>query len=370
MKSKNKGLMQMKLLMVGFDGLDPFMIKELPTFGQFREKLYLLRSVPSTMTQEAWAAMYTGRSPAEINVVALPRDLDRVSTLKGIGAQTIFEALGDAGLRIGCIGMPMTFPVKAIDAFMVAGFPLPAPQYRADEEYFYPPVVKEIIESIYCAYLWANEEDPPSKDDVTHKAIEYSIMKEKEKITCVTQILKRIGCFDLDFLAIGFSFTDIAAHCRRISPIGQTYKAADEVLRRILETFETENILIVSDHGLGMLPWRGEPFEGYSGIGHRLYGTCICDGKDIEMALKSVKMQRKPISRIFQLVRKLKRAVQFREYWGLFNLHKIIDIKEVYALIAHVFGLSPTSKLVKQESVYSEEELLSIKRRLELLGYM
>jgi predicted AlkP superfamily phosphohydrolase/phosphomutase len=174
--------------------------------------------------------MYTGRPPSEINVTALPRDPDRVSTLKGIGAQTIFEALGETGLRIGCIGMPMTFPVKKVDAFMVAGFPITAPQYRDDNEYFYPPAIKEIIASTYYAYLWANEEIPPRKEDVNYEVIEYSIRKEKEKISCISKILTKLDHFNLDFLAIGFSFTDIAAHCRRIYPLDQTYKAADKAI--------------------------------------------------------------------------------------------------------------------------------------------
>jgi hypothetical protein len=360
----------MKLLMVGFDGLDPSMVTRLPTFGQFEEKLCLLRSVPSTMTQEAWAAMYTGRPPSEINVVALPRDPDRVSTLKGIGARTIFEAMGDAGLRIGCIGMPMTFPVKPIDAFIVAGFPIVAPRYRSDEEYFYPPTIKDIIEANYCAYLWANEEEPPSKDEVTYEAIEHSIQAERNKLQCTKKIMAKLGCPDVDFLAIGFSFTDIAAHCRRIYPIERTYYAADKVLREILETFEFENLLIVSDHGLAMMPWRGEPFPGYSGIGHRLYGTCICVGKDIEAALKEVKSRRGSGSWISCYARTLRRAWQLRKYGGLFKLYNFIDITDVYSLITRIFGLPLTSKLVKQESEYSDEELRSIEKHLELLGYM
>lgn len=370
----------MKLLMVGFDGLEPSMITKLPTFGKFRKKLHLLRTVPSTMTEEAWGAMYTGRPPSEINVIALSRDPDRVSTLKGIGAQTIFEALGAAGLRIGCIGMPMTFPVKNVDAFMVAGFPITAPQYRDDDEYFYPPAIKEIVLSTYYAYLWANEKIPPRKEAVTFEAIDYSIKKELEKVTCVNQILRRLCCFDLDFLAIGFSFTDIAAHCRRIYPIDQTYKAADKVLQEICEVFEFDNLLIVSDHGLAMVPWRGKPFRENPETTHRRYGTCICVGRDIELALKRIKirkylqfiwkMRSHPISCILKLVRKLKRAWKFREYGMLFYLLNSIGITDVYSLITHIYGLPQESKLVKQEGEYTEDELRSIKNQLELLGYM
>ena len=370
----------MKLLMIGFDGLEPSMITNLPTFRKFRKKLHLLRTVPSTMTEEAWGAMYTGRSPSEINVIALSRDPDRVSTLKGIGAQTIFEALGEAGLRIGCIGMPMTFPIKNIDAFMVAGFPITAPQYRDDDEYFYPPVIKEIIQSTYYAYLWANEEITPRKEDVTFEAIDYSIERELEKITCVHQISRKLGYIDLDFLAIGFSFTDIAAHCRRIYPIDRTYKAADKALKEIFKFFEFDNLLIVSDHGLAMVPWRGKPFRENPETTHRRYGTLICVGKDIELALKRIKKRRylqfirkmrsSPVSFILKLIRKLKRAWKFREYGILFYLLNSIDITDVYSLITRVYGLPQKSKLVKQISEYTEEELQSIKDQLELLGYM
>ncbi len=366
--------------MVGFDGLEPTMITKLPTFGKFRKKLHLLRTVPSTMTEEAWGAMYTGRSPSEINVIALSRDPDRVSTLKGIGAQTIFEALGTAGLRIGCIGMPMTFPVKNIDAFMVAGFPITAPQYRDDNEYFYPPAIKEIVLSSYYAYLWANEELPPRKEAVTFEAIDNSIERELKKITCVRQILRKLGYFDLDFLAIGFSFTDIAAHCRRIYPIDQTYKAADKALKEIFKISEFDNLLIVSDHGLAVVPWRGKPFIKNPETTHRRYGTCICVGKDIELALKRIKnrrylqfirkMRSHPISCILKIVRKLKRAWKFREYGLLFYLLNSIDITDVYSIITQVYGLPQKSKLVKQEIEYTEDELRSIKNQLELLGYM
>lgn len=360
----------MKLLMVGFDGLEPSMITELPTFGQFREKLYLLRSVPSTMTQEAWAAMYTGRPPSEINVVALPRDPDRVSTLKGIGSQTIFEALAEAGLRVGCIGMPMTFPVEPIDAFMVAGFPIVAPQYRSDEEYFYPPDIKGIVESTYCAYLWANEEQPPSKDEVTYGDIEASIQAEREKVHCAEEILTKLGCPGVDFLAVGFSFTDIAAHCRGIYPLDRTYQTADEMLHEILETFDFENLLIVSDHGLAMVHWQGEPFEGCSGPAHRRWGTCICAGRDIEAVLEEIKGQKQPRLRVLSRAQKLGRAWQLRSYRAVPNFSNPLDITDMYSVIASLFGLPLTSRLQKQETVYSEQELQSIMKQLELLGYM
>jgi hypothetical protein len=129
-----------------------------------------------------------------------------------------------------------------------------------------------------------------------------------------------------------------------------------------------------------MMPWRGKPFKKNPETTHRRYGTCICVGRAIEHALKQIKirrflqfiqkLRRSPIFYLLKLVRKLKRAWKFREYGILFYLLNSIDITDVYSLIAQVFGLPLKSKLVKQESEYTEDELRSIKSQLELLGYM
>lgn len=278
----------LKLLTIGFDGLDPAYLSGLPTFSRFYQHLALLRSVPGTRTQEAWAALYTGKSPQELGVVALPRDPDRVSTLKGIRAQNMFEVMAQEGVTVGVIGMPMTFPVQPLRYFMVAGFPVTAPQYRADEEYFHPPDIKSIIEELCEPYLWADEEGPPPKEAVAAEAIHHSIEAEKRKVQCVHRILECLDYPSVEFLAIGFQFTDVAAHCRRVYPLEATHRAADDILAQIVSEFHFENLMVVSDHGLAMVPWRGDPCPGYRGVSHRLFGTLICVGDQIERALQSI----------------------------------------------------------------------------------
>ncbi len=46
---------KVRILIVAFDGLEPALLEGLPTFRRFLRRLTLLRSVPGTMTQKAWA---------------------------------------------------------------------------------------------------------------------------------------------------------------------------------------------------------------------------------------------------------------------------------------------------------------------------
>ena len=238
---------------------------------------------------------------------------------------------------------------------------------------------------------------------MTSEDIRQSIEAEGRKIECVQRILEHLSHPRLDLLAIGFQFTDIAAHCRVIYPIEQTYQAADAIVNRIQEAFEFDNLMIVSDHGLAMVPWRGEPFLGYKGLAHRLFGTLICDGRDVERALDEVVTeQRRHLSlrryrrrelrdllhslkwswqwrtiehpryagACWDLLHSLKWSWQWRRYRGILPLPKIVDITQVYRIVTRTLGVDSQPRILEDVRGYSAEEEQSIRQQLEWLGYL
>jgi predicted AlkP superfamily phosphohydrolase/phosphomutase len=141
-----------RLLIVGLDGgtfdlIDPW-VKEghLPTFARLmREGGYdHLSSTTPPVTPPAWTSFMTGLNPGKHGLFDFlePRT-DRYGMQYTNGrsrkAKSLFRRLSDAGLRVGVMNVPMTYPPEEVNGFLISGMDTP------DEEcdFTYPSSLKE-----------------------------------------------------------------------------------------------------------------------------------------------------------------------------------------------------------------------------------
>jgi predicted AlkP superfamily phosphohydrolase/phosphomutase len=121
-----------KLLVFGLDGATFDLIRpwvaqgHLPNLGRLMERGVSgdLASTLPPVTSPAWPSFMTGMNPGKHNVFDFIRPNAGDFTLvnaTSLRAPTIWQIASAAGLRVGVMNVPVTFPVQPVNGFMVSG---------------------------------------------------------------------------------------------------------------------------------------------------------------------------------------------------------------------------------------------------------
>ena len=129
---------QSKLLVIGldaatFDLIHPWMDKgHLPNLGEMIQSGTSgpLLSVPNLNSIPAWTSFMTGKNPGKHGLFWFYERQPgsyayRYLNGSDIHGRRFWDYMSDAGLRIGAINVPMTYPTYPINGFMIAGLDAP-----------------------------------------------------------------------------------------------------------------------------------------------------------------------------------------------------------------------------------------------------
>ncbi|MFZ1947849.1 MAG: alkaline phosphatase family protein [bacterium] len=265
-----------RVIVVGFDGIDPIMIKKfaaagrLPNFtrimneGAFGE---LLSTLPPS-SASAWTSAVTGVNPGKHGVYGFmgqtkPDESGQIvfNTSLQRGFNAVWQVLGAYGRRSVIINVPLTSPADSLNGLMVAGFP-----HASDDSssYFWPRSLRqELTDYAFDAFrvvVSKNKED---------KFIQKMVGIESKRLDLGKRLFDR---GDWDLFWIVFTFTDRYQHYLwkysdekhpMYDPIGgreygraieDCYVMADQYLSEFIGRMGDEDLLIVmSDHGFGRL---------------------------------------------------------------------------------------------------------------------
>ncbi len=149
--------MASRILMIGLDGatwnvLEPFMADgELPNLSRIREQGGWgdLRSTLPPLSAPAWSTFLTGKSPARHGVFHFVDWLEETCDRTGAGAglvdgssiesPTLWDVAAHHDRRVGVINVPMTYPPRPVNGFMITGLLTPP-----DASVFtYPPELSD-----------------------------------------------------------------------------------------------------------------------------------------------------------------------------------------------------------------------------------
>ena len=179
---------------------------------------------------------------------------ERVVTAGRLARRTFWDALGEAGYRVGVITVPVTYPPWPVNGYMVSGYPCP----DAKHNYTYPPGWADSLPRRYNFdaehYLHASDEKIlvdglemlRTRTDLALDLI------TKDKIDVCVMVLGEIDRAQHDF----FKYADPRFPASRTAPpelvqaINAHYEVSDEQVGRLAETLAPDGVvLIVSDHG-------------------------------------------------------------------------------------------------------------------------
>ncbi|SDK90061.1 alkaline phosphatase family protein [Natronorubrum texcoconense] len=239
-----------RLLVVGLDAgcrsvLEPlFEAGEVPTLERLIESGTSgpLESQIPPWTASAWPSMYTGKNPGKHGVYDFLSfdgyDWNVVNSTY-VRERPLWELLSDHGISSVVVNVPVTHPPRAFDGALIPGMTAPED----------PPCHPEgILEDVKLAcgdyHVYPQSTDAPDQ----------SIEGYERTVECrgeAFRYLCRRVAPEMGFLQ--FQQTDTVFHERPgdKEAIEAVYRAVDRQLAETLEAVDPDNVLLVSDHGMG-----------------------------------------------------------------------------------------------------------------------
>lgn len=144
-----------RVLVIGLDGATFDILNPLMAEGRMPRMAEavaggasgILRSTIPPITPAAWTTFLTGKQPGTHGIIDFERYDVRTNRLSLNSTRcldhvrTLWNIVGDQGLKVGSVNVPMTFPAVSVNGFLVSGFETPGP----DSDFVYPAQLKDEI---------------------------------------------------------------------------------------------------------------------------------------------------------------------------------------------------------------------------------
>jgi len=263
-----------KVWVLGLDGatldvIQPWVAKgHLPVLGHIMRGGVTgeLRSTYPPLTGPAWGSFMTGKSPGRHGVLEFFRReqgtyrqaLNSYQDLKG---KKLWQLLGEAGKRVGVMGVPLTYPPEPINGFMISGLLTPAGR----RDFTYPPSLLDELEAHLGQYRLRHDEKYRRNNPESFLREQYEILENNTQAALYLMRHKPWDFFMVHFLGtdrIQHEFWHLLdpSHPQHDSAERQRYgnvvldffRQVDSAVSRLLDALDDNVVIIVmSDHGLG-----------------------------------------------------------------------------------------------------------------------
>ncbi len=267
-----------KVLIIGLDGatfdvLNPLMAEgRMPRLQKAIAEgaSGLLRSTVPPITPAAWTTFLTGKNPGTHGIIDFER-YDALTNKLGFNStrcldhvRNLWQILGDQGLRIGSVNVPMTYPPTPVNGFLVSGFETPGPE----SDFVFPSELKNPIlerwpdptlKAKWCRRVFGG-------DAVFRENLDYIARSFHQGAEMSMWLGENHGW---DVLMVVFKLLDNLQHKtwkyldprwsnrnpHRRDQVKDCFAEADKAVGTLIDYASIHNaaVLIVSDHGHGSL---------------------------------------------------------------------------------------------------------------------
>jgi len=258
------------VLVVGWDGAEPSLINKLLSRGRLPNLARLIASgrqthLRSTIRPEssvAWTSFATGVNPGQHGIFGFMRFQPdfyhtRLVSSADVKQPFFWEVLSRHGYRVGILNMPMTYPPRPVNGWLVCGMMTPS----SASTFTYPSELSAWL----LKRKYVIDSDPIDLTGLDREAyVEHlaSLVRMRTEIACdlLSQGEHHLGIVvftELDRLQ-HFFWADMDAHHpfhpERPLPdaIYAHYEALDDSLGELLRlTGQDTEVIVMSDHGFG-----------------------------------------------------------------------------------------------------------------------
>lgn len=272
-----------RVLLIGLDGatfdvLDPMMEQgRMPNLQRFLERSVsgVLRSTKPPITPAAWTTFMTGKGPGRHGILdfekydAFEHRLSFNSTYE-IREKTIWEILSEKGFRVGAINVPMMYPPKPVNGFVISGFETPS----IEADFTYPPELKREIFKVIPNYNYRTNwrRRTLGGDRILAENLDYISNSFDQGWELAHYCGEKYGW---DVLMVLYKLVDNLQHKawkyldprfsykypRRAEMAARVFNRLDSALKKLIAYADQNDatIMIMSDHGHGSLDGKAQP---------------------------------------------------------------------------------------------------------------
>ena len=262
-----------KVIIIGLDGATFDLIKpwvndgKLPCLANLMKNGVwgnLMSLIPS-MSGPAWVSFMTGKNPGKHGVLGFvdytpgtypgERQPSLVSSL-AFRDKTLWEILSSNGKSVGVMNVPITYPPKKVNGFLISDFTTPL----SAKVFTYPQELAQVIPDyrIGVRRRWQGED---AKSTITELRDELIIKEYHDNAARRTSVaLRLLKQWAPNFFIIVFKGTDEMQHFfwGRENILLEYYQKIDKNIDRILaQGGKDADVFIISDHGFGPAATRG-----------------------------------------------------------------------------------------------------------------
>ncbi len=211
-------------------------------------------------TPIAWNSIVTGKNAGKHGVYDWVERGERsyhmgVSLSHSCQVPRVWDLIGEEGKKVGVFNVPLTYPPKPLNGFLVSGFDTPSTKVC----FTYPDSLSDEIRSRIKDYVLANREAYTRGTE--RKYVDGLLYSLEKKEAAALYLIDR---YEADFSLYVFMEIDHLHHkLWRLIEEGseegrrlfqEVYQKMDETVGKIVNRFDEETtFLLVSDHGAGFL---------------------------------------------------------------------------------------------------------------------
>ncbi len=248
-----------KTLLVGIDAacwayLDPLLqAGRLPTIERLMNAGVwgVLNSTMPPWTPTAWSSIVTAKNAGKHGVFDMLRhkpgtyEFELTSATARQGTP-FWRYLNDAGVRVGLVNVPFSYPPAPVEGFVVCGFGSPGEA----RDVAWPEGTLEWIEDRFGRY------EPVVSTETLRSGMPEQIlaaeMKHQSQLIAIAAGLAE--AHQVDVLVINLMLTDHANHkMPEMEQVQRAYEQSDADLAVLLNAFQPDNVMLISDHGSSRL---------------------------------------------------------------------------------------------------------------------
>jgi predicted AlkP superfamily phosphohydrolase/phosphomutase len=229
----------------------------------------VFRSILPPITPPAWTSFMTGKNPGKHGVfhfIETAADSYAMNYANGGSRRspTVWKTLNDAGLSVGTMNIPFTYPPEALDGFQISGLDTPS----ANSPFVYPASLKRKL----VDHLGKINHDLRFLGNMSTDHRRAQVLAEMEKIDqqwaavalyllehhpqdvmmFVFMSIDTVQHYFWQYMDRSHFLYDPKAEIRFGNAVRQVYERLDAVTGRIIEKLPKDTtVFVVSDHGGG-----------------------------------------------------------------------------------------------------------------------
>jgi len=265
-----------------------------------------LRSVLPPITPPAWTSFMTGKNPGKHGIYNFVQNEPGVYAMSYCNggarrSKTIWKLMNEAGLSVGTMNIPFTYPPEELNGFQISGFDTPSSD---SSPFVYPPSlhselkanVGKIVHDL--RYLGAMSTDERRRhclaemeqlDQQWASAALYLLEHHPQDVMMfVFMSIDTVQHYFWHYMDPDHFLHDAQADKQFHRAVRTTYERLDAALGHIIEKVPAEsNVFVVSDHGggpvsdrtiflnrylaqIGLLHYRNGNTSSFAGIGQKV----------------------------------------------------------------------------------------------------